>query len=453
MAQWTNWSGETRHQDIKLYAPATRQELIDAVNDARARDLKVRVVGSGHSWCNVGLRTDGEGPDAPVPNEPDNHDEGPFEGGAVILTHGLDRIVDVDKDSDPKTVTIEAGVVLHDANRMLFDDHGLSLLTMGDTDRQTVVGAISTDTHGSGPELHGLAEYVEGIEMVLADGTCRSLEGDELRAARVSLGMLGAIYSVTLRVRERLYLDHFRTIVQLPDDFANLDDHFANSRHVEYWYFPYTDRADLMLRKEIGPVEAPDYKHLDALLRLEGTFLDLIGREKPRLLPVLMRLGTENRDDQERVGPAHTILPLVSQSTVDVIKTHTMEYVCPFEKLAAAFEQLRLSIAEAQRQRAYIGIPIHIRFVKQSTHSYMSPYEWPLTASFSVNFSTRHQGFEIFFREFEQRMLDPVIGGRAHLGKIHFVKPWLPAEFLAVREQLDPDEMFWNPEDIYSPPA
>lgn len=450
MASWKNWSEETRHDGIKVYEPTTEQQLIDAVNDARDNHLKVRVVGSGHAWSNIGLRKDGEdaGNASPPAADPGAVSPG-YRGGAVILTHGLKSILAVDRDAARKTVKIEAGAVLAEASEKLYDEYRLTFPTMGDTDRQTVAGAISTDTHGSGAKLRSLADYVTGIEMVLADGTCRALDDRELKAARVSLGMLGAIYSVTFQVTNTIYLNHHRTLVRVPDDFDNLDAHFHNNRHVEYWYFPYTDHADLMLRETTHPTNPGIYLIETEQLRAEGRFLDFLGRVRPSALPWAFKNGTNGRRDEHRVGPAHTILPLVSQSTVDDVKTHTMEYLFPYEKLREAFEQLQLSITAARDDGIYVGIPVHIRFIKQSRNSLLSPYVWPLTASFSVNFSTKHEGFEQWFRDVERRMLDPSIGGRPHLGKIHFKKPDIPAEFEEIRKELDPGEMFWSPEDIY----
>ena len=54
---------------------------------------------------------------------------------------------------------------------------GLAMENLGDIDRQTIAGAISTGTHGTGAKLRNISAQVEGIELVLADGSVRELGG------------------------------------------------------------------------------------------------------------------------------------------------------------------------------------------------------------------------------------------------------------------------------------
>ncbi len=99
----------------------------------------------------------------------------------------------------------------------------------------------------------------------------------------------------------------------------------------------------------------------------------------------------------------------------------------------------------------YISVPIHIRFVAESRKdkSFLSPCTDPISASISVNFSRNYEGFDVWFRDFEQRLLDAGIGARTHLGKIHFQPPEIPPEFMAVRDALDPEGLFKNFGNVY----
>lgn len=431
MARWQNWSEETEHDGVRLYRPRTLQELQGAVRDAAVdRGLQVRTVGSGHSWTSIGLR---KGP-------------GAADRAAIILTDELDGVLEVDRDE--MTVTVEGGARLHDLGEELFE-LGLSPPTLGDTDRQTLAGAISTDTHGSGPKLRTLSEFVTGITLVKADGSVYEVPGEEMPAARVSLGALGAIYSVTIRVIDALSLEHVRTTVRFRDERDRLEERFHDNRHVEYWYFPYTDYADMILRRPTDPAPPRDYPIRTARMVAEAVTAEMVGRAAPERLPLLLRIGAQGRldDEDRRQGPVHKILPLVAQSTVDIIKTYTMEYLFPLEVLWEAFDELRASIDAARDAGVFISLPIHVRFVKQSQHSLASPCVHPITASFSVNFSRTHEGYEVWFRDFEQRMLG--LGARTHLGKIHFEPATLPDEFHEIRRRLDPEERFWNPGNVY----
>ncbi|KAA0275163.1 MAG: FAD-binding protein, partial [Acidobacteria bacterium] len=182
--RWRNWSGEQRCRPLLIQRPRTREGLIAAVLAATARGRSVKVAGSGHSFSGAAL-TD----------------------GAMIDAGLLDRVLDQDAAG---LVKVEAGITLGALNRRL-DRRGLALESLGDIDRQTIAGAISTATHGTGARVPNLSSQVEAVELVAADGSLVALDagtdGDGLRAARVALGALGAIYSVTLRTVTNFRID------------------------------------------------------------------------------------------------------------------------------------------------------------------------------------------------------------------------------------------------------
>ncbi len=82
---------------------------------------------------------------------------------------------------------------------------GLTLPSVGFITEQTIAGAISTGTHGSG--RHSLSHYVQSVRVACYNTETGHAEvrefsaGDELRAARCSLGLLGVILSVTMQCR------------------------------------------------------------------------------------------------------------------------------------------------------------------------------------------------------------------------------------------------------------
>ena len=103
--------------------------------------------------------------------------------------------------------TVPAGMTLRALNPLLWA-RGWALPNLGDIDAQTVAGAISTGTHGTGARHRGLADQVRALDLVTADGavrTCSPSENAEIfAAARVGLGALGVLTSVTLADRARV---------------------------------------------------------------------------------------------------------------------------------------------------------------------------------------------------------------------------------------------------------
>ncbi|MFE1344646.1 FAD-binding protein, partial [Streptomyces sp. NPDC058757] len=174
---WRNWAGNEEARPRRVLRPADTGAVAAAVKDAVRDGLRVKGVGSGHSFSGVAVA-----PDVQL---------------RLDLLDAVDAV-------DPETglVTVGAGMPLWKLNPLLAS-HGLALENMGDIDRQTVSGAISTGTHGSGVRFGGIATQVRALELVLADGSvtvCSPQERPELfAAARVGLGALGIITRVTLQ--------------------------------------------------------------------------------------------------------------------------------------------------------------------------------------------------------------------------------------------------------------
>ena len=115
-----------------------------AIVAAAEAGRKVSVAGSGHSFTEAAM-TD----------------------GTMIDIGALDGVIDV----DPCTGPGQGRGRDHPRrlNREL-DRLGLAMENLGDIDRQTVAGAISTGTHGTGARLGNLSTQVVGVELVTADG-------------------------------------------------------------------------------------------------------------------------------------------------------------------------------------------------------------------------------------------------------------------------------------------
>src|SRR4051812_5634468 len=218
---WRNWTGDQACRPAEVIAPRSRDELVEAVVRAAESGRKVSVPGAGHSFTEAAM-TD----------------------GSMIRIDALDEVIDADPSSG--LVKVGAGIVLADLNERLHD-LGLAMENLGDIDCQTIAGAISTATHGTGARLRNISAQVEAIELVTADGSVRELsttsDPDLLRAARVGVGALGAISAVTLRAVPAFTLhriDEPRPLDEVLSAFADLA---AANDHFEFFVFPYTTKA------------------------------------------------------------------------------------------------------------------------------------------------------------------------------------------------------------------
>src|ERR1700758_4139560 len=174
---WQNWAGTASADPARRSCPRSAEEIGHAITAAAKDGLTVRALGSGHS-CTPAAATSGVARD-------------------LSSWAGI-----VGADLDSGLVTVRSGTTIKELNATL-DTLGLAMANLGDIDAQTVSGAISTGTHGTGAGLGGIATQVTGLELVLADGSVVACSADQrpdlFNAARVSVGALGVISTVTLQ--------------------------------------------------------------------------------------------------------------------------------------------------------------------------------------------------------------------------------------------------------------
>ncbi len=197
---WRNWARTHSCVPVAIERPKSRREVAAAIGRAAEAGRAVRVAGSGHSFSPC------------VPTD-----------GTLLDLARLDRIL----DADPATglVHVEAGITLAALNRGL-QERGLALPNLGDIDAQTLGGALATATHGTGARLPNLSAQVQALDLVTGAGEQRTLDGgDLLRAARVSLGSLGAVTAVTLRCVPAFRLRGVDRTLPLEDVLGALDEH------------------------------------------------------------------------------------------------------------------------------------------------------------------------------------------------------------------------------------
>ncbi|HXS47587.1 MAG TPA: FAD-binding protein, partial [Solirubrobacterales bacterium] len=268
---WRNWTGDQRCRPAELVRPHDRDALAAAIVRAAGAGRTVSVVGSGHSFTAAAL-TD----------------------GTMIDVAALAGTIDADPASG--LVKVGAGTVLADLNEQLHA-LGLAMENLGDIDRQTVAGAISTGTHGTGAKLRNISAQVEAVELVTGDGNVRELDhGDLLLAARVGVGALGAISAVTLRCVPAFTLRRVDAPEPREEVFESFVERAEANDHFELFTFPYADSALVLERNRVdGPPRprGPFGAFLNDIV-LENWALEALsatGRLVPAAIPHLSRLA------------------------------------------------------------------------------------------------------------------------------------------------------------------
>jgi L-gulono-1,4-lactone dehydrogenase len=414
VAGWTNWGGNQRCSPAAIEEPASEAEVCDAVRRARSAGRVVRVAGSGHSFSDV------------VPTD-----------GVLLRLGALNRVVRVDGD----LATVQAGMTLHELGAALAE-RGLALENQGDIDAQTVAGALVTGTHGTGARFRNLAANVVGMRLVDGRGEARAPEGDDLRAARVSVGALGAITEVTLRCVPLFAVHRVDEIRPLRETLDALDHLVETHDHLELFVFPYTDVAIVRAstREAPGAATTPSWRaHLQEDV-VENAVLGAacrLGRRVPRAIPSINRTLMRAMSRSEKRDLAHRVY-----ATRRAVRFTESEYAVPREHGRDLAER----VLDGIRTRGIrTGFPIEVRFVA-GDDAFLSPAGGRDTCYVAV-----HQ-FEGMYDQTLFDLLEGLAdrhGGRPHWGKRHTqtaatLAPRYPrwADFQAARDGLDPDRVF-----------
>jgi L-gulono-1,4-lactone dehydrogenase len=413
VASWSNWARDQRCAPERIVRPRSEEELALVVPRAR----RVKVAGSGHSFTDIAC-TD----------------------GVMVDMSRMRRILHV----DGADVTVEAGITLRELGEQL-RLRGLAMENQGDVDPQTLAGALSTATHGTGGRLGNLSSRVVGVRLVDGGGQLRELsDGDELRAARVSLGALGAISAVTLRCVPAFTIHRLDEPRSLDDVLPRLDELVDANDHWEAFVMPYTRRA-LTLTSERTDREPRPPGRAEAFLRdvvLENAVLGLFcraGRLAPARIPWLNRRLASLLGAAEHLDASNRVY-----ANTRLVRFTEMEYAIPREVAAEALERV---LALIERRRLPVGFPIELR-VTAPDDALLSTAHERATAYVAVH---QYHGmeFETYFRAVEAIMDE--YDGRPHWGKRHYqtaatLAPRYPGweRFAAVRRRLDPEGRFEN---------
>lgn len=419
---WSNWAGEQTCNPDLILKPSGLGELTEAVGAAAARGGQVTVAASGHSFTGAALTED-----------------------LMIDAGNFSGVIEADRSSG--LVKVGGGTVLSELNREL-DRLGLAMPNLGDIDRQTISGAISTGTHGTGAELPNISAQVAGIDLVTADGTLQRLtETDtpkKLRAARVAIGSLGVITAVTLKTVPAFNLHRIDQPMPLDEMLANFDEMAAENTHFEFFLFPYTRKALTIRRNRTSRPAAPRGR-LESYLSdvvLENGIGDIALRwsgRVPASIPKLARFSGVAMNQAERVDVSHRVF-----ANYRTIRFNEMEYALPREAGPEAVSRV-LDLIESQRFP--MGMPIECRVVAPDD-ALLSPAHGRPSTYIAVH-QHRSMEWRPYFEAIEE--IFDSYGGRPHWGKHNSqtatdLEPRYPEweKFQQVRRKFDPDRVFTN---------
>ncbi len=421
---WRNWAGTATAHPARWVTPSGPEQISAAIRGAERDGLPVRVVGAGHSFTPAAA-TDGVALDL-------SRHTGVTE--ASVAT-GL--------------VTVLAGTTLRELNRTL-DSLGLAMTNLGDIDAQTIAGAVSTGTHGTGGRYGGIASQIAALELVLADGSlvsCSATERPDLfGAARIGLGALGVLHTVTLRCEPAFVLAADERPEPVDELFASFDELVGQHDHVEFHWFPYGRKALVKRNDRLpsGAEPAPlhpvrHYLEYELLENVTLAGMSRLGRARPRLVRPLHRVVDTALSTRTYSDLSHRVF--VSTRNVRFVES---EYAMPRAALGDVLAELRREIPKLADP---VMFPLEVRVAARDDVWLSTAYERD-SAYVAVH---QYQGmpYRRYFDLFES--ITANVGGRPHWGKLHgLAAPRLAqlyprfADFRRVRAEVDPAGRFDN---------
>jgi L-gulonolactone oxidase len=423
MTRWTNWAG-TVTADVAVETPATVAELQDAVRRAATDGRTVKPIGAGHSFTAIG------------------HTE-----HTQLRLDQLSGIVRADRETG--LVTVLAGTRLHELNVALWH-LGLAMSNLGDIDVQSIAGAISTGTHGTGAKLGGIATQVRALQVVLADGSLRevdaSSEPELFGAARVGLGALGVIATVTLQCEPAFALAAAEAPASLDMVLADLDANIDGNDHFEFYWFPHTRRV-LTKRNnrvrpgtELRPVGRMRHYVDDELL--SNTVFDAINRlttRRPDLIPRANAIAARALSARDYIDRSYHVFASPRR-----VVFREMEYAVPRAAVPQVLAEIERYLGRSGEQ---VGFPVEVRFAA-ADDIWLSTAHGRESGYVAVH-QYHRRNFEPYFRAVEAIAKD--VDGRPHWGKLHWrdadsLRQTYPRldDFAALRDKLDPQRTFDN---------
>jgi FAD-linked oxidoreductase len=426
--RWQNWSGLESAEPRHVSSPGSPDEVVAAVAAARDSRSTVKMVGTGHSFTGIA---------AP--------------GDTMLRPDRLTGVVAVDRDA--MTVTAYAGTPLKVLNAEL-ERLGLSLHNMGDIAEQTLAGAVSTGTHGTGGVIAGLAAQLAGFQLATGTGemlTASTAENaDVFRLGRVGLGALGILTTVTFAVEPLFLLEAHEQPMSWDEALGSFDEMVAGSDHCDMYWFPHTDRmltkrntrldAAVSDARPVGRVRG--WVDDDLLSNSVFGALTAAANRAPRVIPRMNQVSARALSARTYSDVAHRVFTSPRR-----VVFREMEYAVP---RAAGLDALREARHVIERSSWRISFPVEIRVAPADDVALSTAYD---RDSFYLAFHTHHHSDWRTHAAYVEAMEAIMRGhdGRPHWGKLHSrtaadLAPAYPrfAEFVALRDRLDPDRLFAN---------
>ena len=396
--EWENWPKTEKVKPEYRTQPASAKELTNYISMASSNGKRVRMTGSGHSASDVAITND-----------------------VLFTPEKLNKPLTLDRSrlkvaNDARLVRVQSGIRVRELNDYLAKN-GLALQNMGGYDGQTISGVMMTATHGSGLAYGPMADQIVSLQVVVEGGRMVQIEpangitnpatwrgrleedstipieliqnDDAFNAARVAIGSMGVVYSVTLRADQKFWLREVRrkaTWNELKQPGGAIDrllqglPVYANQPSPEHWelqYSPYVndkgDRTFLITERYRSYTPLPEQASLErgqpgtdfasGLITVLGQPLAWIVDTFPELAKPILEQALSAQVDDNYTNVSYKVFHI---GVVNDAPAIAIEAAFDYRQTVAAIER-SFAVADAEFAKGNVhSSPIAIRFVKHS---------------------------------------------------------------------------------------
>jgi L-gulono-1,4-lactone dehydrogenase len=416
---WQNWGHTCSATPARELAPASVEEICEIIASASKSGVRVKTVGAGHSFSAIA-----------VP------------GDTLLQLTKLRGLVSV----EGTRATFRAGTHLHEIPTLLAP-HGLAMTNLGDIDKQTLAGATSTGTHGTGLGFGGISTQITSVDLVTGTGELRTITDPfELQATALGLGALGVITAITLQCVPAFCIEAVERPARIEDVLADFSLSVQQTDHFEFYWFPHTDSALTKHNRRIdgqaaasGP--SPLRRYVDDELLSNKVFdaMCRIGAALPAVVPAINKISGNALSGRTIVDSSAAVF-----TSDRNVRFREMEYAVPLDRLSEAFDGVRKIFSDKGYR---VSFPIEVR-TTAADELMLSTASGRRSGYIAVHRYFRDPPDD-YFLDVEEVMTE--FGGRPHWGKMHtrdaeYLRSVYPRfdEFRAVRDRFDPDRVFTN---------
>ncbi|MFT4969988.1 MAG: hypothetical protein ACI9O4_001740 [Chitinophagales bacterium] len=374
----TSWKDYLHLQQTNityLFQPDNLSELVSNIEYCYQKNIFVKPYGARHSSSDVAK---------------------PIENSAALTLEKLKLYDTLDQRKltsslGEKLVQFEAGYSVKQVNDILHS-MGYALPNMGSYDKQSLIGAICTGTHGSNREVGPMANIVKAIDLLMyEDGilknvrvqptSCGLPDHSELIEVRandnlfynlvLSMGSIGVIYNVVIAVEEKFMLKETRKVTSWSEVKSDFND-LLNGEFVDLIINPNRRKKKnfVMLTKRT--------RTNDSNIIPKPQFTDLkrkwqkFAAKHTRISNALFTLALRRRVKRNNPSVDHSFNIFLLGG--GKFQATSIEIAIPVEKAVEAIDSI-LILAKLEEKKGNVHTaPIGVRFVSSSLHKLSFAY-------------------------------------------------------------------------------